>query len=84
MLSVYQRALCHDRSLIQQMFDLTDEETVHHFSFDISWHYALSITDCSYESSYLSLKTGKHLLHGKTFGIISYTGRIIPGFVFSG
>jgi len=43
--------------LIQQMFDLTDEETVHHFSFDISWHYALDITDCSDEASYLSLKT---------------------------
>jgi len=43
--------------LIQQMFDLTDEETVHHFSFDISWRYALDITDSSDEGSYLSLKT---------------------------
>jgi len=43
--------------LIQQTFDLTDVETVHHFSFDLSWHYALDITDYSDDSSYLSLKT---------------------------
>ncbi len=43
--------------LIQQMFDLTDEETVSRFAFDISWHYALDITDYSDEGSYVSLKT---------------------------
>ncbi len=43
--------------LIQQMFDLTDEETVRQFSFNIEWHYALDITDNSDESAYVSLKT---------------------------
>lgn len=43
--------------IIQQTFDLTDEETIHHFAFDLSWHYALDITDCSDESSYICSKT---------------------------
>lgn len=43
--------------LIQQMFDLTDEETVRQFAFNIEWHYALDITDNSDESAYVSLKT---------------------------
>ncbi|MBW6486227.1 MAG: transposase [Syntrophobacterales bacterium] len=43
--------------LIQQMHDLTDEETVSQFSFNIQWHYALDIPGESDESKYLSLKT---------------------------
>jgi len=43
--------------LLQQMFDLTDEETVRQFAFNIEWHYALDITDNSDESAYVSLKT---------------------------
>jgi len=43
--------------LIQQMFDLTDEETARQFAFNIEWHYALDITDNSDESAYVSLKT---------------------------
>ncbi len=43
--------------LIQQMFNLTDEETVEQFSFNIMWHYALDIVDTSDDSSYVSLKT---------------------------
>ena len=43
--------------LIQQMFDLTDEETARQFAFNIEWHYALDITDDSDESAYVSLKT---------------------------
>ncbi len=31
--------------ILQQMHDLTDEETVHEYAFSIEWHYALDITD---------------------------------------
>lgn len=30
--------------VLQQMHDLSDEETVSHFAFNIQWHYALDIT----------------------------------------
>jgi hypothetical protein len=43
--------------ILQQMHDLTDEETVAEFCFDIKWHYALDIPGESDESKYLSLKT---------------------------
>ena len=43
--------------LLQQMHDLTDEDTVEELSFDEQWHYALDITDESDESKYMSLKT---------------------------
>jgi hypothetical protein len=31
--------------ILQQMHDLTDEETIHQYAFNIEWHYALDITD---------------------------------------
>ena len=43
--------------LLQQAFDLTDEEAVHHLAFNVEWHYALEITDESDEAKYLSPKT---------------------------
>lgn len=43
--------------ILQQMHDLTDEETVFQFSFNIQWHYALDIPGESDESKYLSAKT---------------------------
>lgn len=43
--------------LIQQMLDLSDEEAVSQFAFNIQWHYALDITDNSDQSAYVSLKT---------------------------
>lgn len=43
--------------IIQQMHDLTDEETVSQFSFNIQWHYALDIPGESDASKYMSLKT---------------------------
>lgn len=43
--------------LLQQMEDLTDEEAVHQFAFNIMWHYALNITDPSDFSSYVSPRT---------------------------
>jgi hypothetical protein len=43
--------------LLQQMEDLTDEEAVHQFAFNIMWHYALNVTDASDFSSYVSPRT---------------------------
>lgn len=43
--------------VLQQAFDLTDEDTVQQFSFNIQWHYALNITEDSDMAKYLSLKT---------------------------
>jgi hypothetical protein len=49
--------------ILQQMHDLTDEETVAEFCFDIKWHYALDIPGESDDSKYLSLKTLWTLRH---------------------
>ena len=43
--------------VLQQMFDLTDEETVSQYAFNIQWHYALDITGESDAVAYLSPKT---------------------------
>ena len=43
--------------LFQQIFDLTDEETVNQMAFNIQWHYALDIPEESDGAKYLSLKT---------------------------
>jgi hypothetical protein len=43
--------------ILQQMHDLTDEETIHQYAFNIEWHYALDITDDSDAASYLCAKT---------------------------
>ncbi|MDZ4163528.1 MAG: transposase [Smithellaceae bacterium] len=43
--------------ILQQMHDLTDEETVSQFSFNLQWHYALDIPGESDEAKYLCTKT---------------------------
>ncbi len=43
--------------LLQQMEDLTDEETVQQFAFNILWQYALNVTDASDFNSYISART---------------------------
>jgi hypothetical protein len=43
--------------ILQQTFDLTDEETVQQYAFNIQWHYSLNISEESDEAKYLSLKT---------------------------
>jgi hypothetical protein len=51
--------------ILQQMHDLTDEETIHQYAFNMEWHYALDITDESDRASYLCAKTlwtMRHLL----------------------
>lgn len=43
--------------LLQQMQDLTDEETVNQLAFNEQWHYALDISDESDSAKYFCLKT---------------------------
>lgn len=43
--------------ILQQINDLTDEETINHLAFDLMWHYALNIPDESDEAKYMSPKT---------------------------
>lgn len=43
--------------ILQQMHDLTDEQTVEQFSFNIKWHYALDITSPADATSYVSLRS---------------------------
>jgi hypothetical protein len=43
--------------ILQQIFDLTDEETVQQYSFNIQWHYALNICEETDDAKYISLKT---------------------------
>jgi hypothetical protein len=43
--------------VLQQMHDLSDEQTVSHVAFNQQWHYALDITDQSDNSTYLCEKT---------------------------
>jgi len=42
---------------LQQMHDLTDEETIDQAAFNIQWHYALNIPEESDEAKYISAKT---------------------------
>jgi hypothetical protein len=43
--------------LLQQIHDLSDEETVSQLAFNLQWHYALDIADESDEAKYLCAKT---------------------------
>ena len=43
--------------ILQQMHDLTDEQAVEQFCFNVQWHYALDITDYSDASCYVSLRS---------------------------
>lgn len=43
--------------ILQQAFDLTDEETVQQFAFNIQWHYSLNISEESDNAKYISPKT---------------------------
>ena len=43
--------------LLQQMEDLTDNQTIRQYSFNIEWHYALNITDPSDSSCYVAPRT---------------------------
>ena len=43
--------------LLQQMFNLTDEETIRHLAFNTEWHYALDLHLEDDESKYLCERT---------------------------
>lgn len=43
--------------ILQQMHDLTDQQAVEQFCFNVQWHYALNITSSSDAASYISDKT---------------------------
>ena len=43
--------------ILQQTFDLTDEETLQQYAFNIQWHYCLNITEESDSAKYISGKT---------------------------
>lgn len=43
--------------LLQQQLDLTDEESIQQFSFNIMWHYALNVSDKSDFSTYVCPRT---------------------------
>jgi hypothetical protein len=43
--------------VLQQMHDLSDEETVTQLAFNIQWHYALNITEESDSTKYMCSKT---------------------------
>ena len=43
--------------ILQQMHDLTDDQAVEQFAFNIKYHYALDITDSSDTHSYVSLRS---------------------------
>jgi hypothetical protein len=43
--------------ILQQSFDLTDEETVQQYAFNMQWHYSLNMCGESDDAKYISLKT---------------------------
>lgn len=43
--------------ILQQMHDLTDEQAIEQFCFNIQWHYALNITSPEDAASYISGKS---------------------------
>ena len=43
--------------ILQQMHDLTDNQAVEQFCFNIQWHYALNITSPEEAASYVSHKS---------------------------
>ena len=43
--------------LLQQLHDLTDEQTVGELAFNLQWHYALDITEESDDAKYICEKT---------------------------
>jgi hypothetical protein len=43
--------------MIQQMHDMTDEEAVDQYAYNLQWHYALNITSTADADAYVSPKT---------------------------
>jgi hypothetical protein len=49
--------------ILQQMHDLTDEQTVEQFCFNIQWHYALNITNTKDTASYVCARSIWEMRH---------------------
>jgi hypothetical protein len=49
--------------ILQQMHDLTDEQTVEQFCFNIQWHYALNITNTNDTASYVCARSIWEMRH---------------------
>lgn len=49
--------------ILQQMHDLTDEDAVEQFCFNLQWQYALDVTNTSDAYSYVSLKSIWNMRH---------------------
>lgn len=49
--------------ILQQMHDLTDEQTVCQFAFNIQWHYALDITSGSDKDAYVCPRSIWNIRH---------------------
>jgi len=72
--------------VLQQTFDLTDQEAIFQFAYNIQWHYALNVTEESDSAKYLSAKTlwtnrqmiAKNGLEAMVFDAI--TDRLIKAF----
>jgi len=71
--------------ILQQMHDLSDEETVNQFAFNIQWHYALDITGKSDKDAYVSPKSiwnirhimSEHNLYQPVFeGVTDHLGKV--------
>jgi hypothetical protein len=71
--------------ILQQMHDLTDEETVNQFAFNIQWHYALDITGNSDKDAYVCPKSiwtirhimSEHDLYEAVFeGVADHLGKV--------
>lgn len=43
--------------ILQQMLDLSDEETIEQFAFNLQWHYALDITSTNEHETYMCPRT---------------------------
>jgi hypothetical protein len=72
--------------VLQQTFDLTDQEAIFQFAYNIQWHYALNVTEESDSAKYLSAKTlwsNRHMIAENGLEAIvfdSITDRLVKAF----
>jgi hypothetical protein len=63
-------------ALLQQMHDLTDEETIDRVAFDLKWHFALNLSEGKAGDVYVcpkTLWTLRHLLSGSDLSGVIFT-----------
>jgi hypothetical protein len=64
--------------IIQQTEDLSDEEAVRQFAFNIQWHYALNIVGDSDKTSYICPKTLWTMRNQLSQPILDKKGKLLP------